>query len=216
MSNEAYVPGAGLPSYRLSQLLGACWDEFSVDGALANTCARVESVLRDVVGARIIKPQDPASYSRRRSKDDRPFVESFFGHLTTGGFHRLATTTGSSPASRRGTDPEAAAFVTRFQFEYAQELLDALIANYNATPHSGLGYRSPLEQLERLMADGETPRPRTADADPVRRMVSTRKLCTLPLRCSRLCCAPIRTKKRRHVAVAPSKSSSHSEGRART
>ncbi|WP_340526956.1 hypothetical protein [Cupriavidus necator] len=80
-SGEAYVPGAGLPSYRLPQLVGACWNEFSVDGALANICARVESVLRDVVGAKIIKPQDPASYSCRRGKDDRPFVESFFGHL---------------------------------------------------------------------------------------------------------------------------------------
>jgi len=32
--------------------------------------------------------------------------------------------------------------------EYAEELLDVLIANYNATPHSGLGHRSPLEYLQ--------------------------------------------------------------------
>jgi hypothetical protein len=178
-SNEAYVPGAGLPSYRLPQLAGACWNEFSVDGALANTCARVESILREVVGAKIIKPQDPSSYSRRRSKDDRPFIESFFGRLATGGFHRLATTTGSSPASKRDVDPEAAAFATQFQFEYAQELLDALIANYNATPHSGIGYRTPIEQLQRLIADDISLLPRTADPDAVRRMVGTRKLCTL-------------------------------------
>ncbi|SPS02548.1 conserved hypothetical protein [Cupriavidus taiwanensis] len=177
-SDEAYVPGAGLPSHRLPQLTGACWNEFSVDGALANTCARVEGVLRDVVGAKIIKPQDPASYSCRRGKDDRPFIESFFGHLAAGGFHRLATTTGSSPADKRGADPEAAAFATQFQFEYAEELLDTLIANYNATPHSGLGYRTPLEQLERLMAEGMSP-PRTADSAAVCRMVGVRKLCTL-------------------------------------
>lgn len=175
-SDEAYVPGAGLPSYRTPQLSGACWNEFSVDGALANICGRVESVLRDLVGAKILKPQDPESYSCRRSKDDRPFVESFFGRLAAGGFHRLATTTGSSPADKRGADPDAAALATQFQLEYAQELLDTLIANYNATPHSGLGYRSPLQQLEQLMGSWT---PRTADPDAVRRMVGVRKLCTL-------------------------------------
>lgn len=50
------MPGAGLLSYRFPELAGACWNEFSVDGALANICARVENVLRDVVGARIVKP----------------------------------------------------------------------------------------------------------------------------------------------------------------
>lgn len=177
-SDDAYVPGAGLPSYRLPSLAGACWNEFSVDGALANICARVEGVLRDVVGATLVKPQDPASYSRRRSKDDRPFVESFFGHLAAGGFHRLATTTGSLPADKRGADPDAAALATQFQLEYAQELLDTLIANYNATPHSGLGYRSPLEQLERLMAERAWT-PRQVDPEAVRRIVGVRKLCTL-------------------------------------
>ncbi|MFX1670801.1 hypothetical protein PWR63_00570 [Paraburkholderia sp. A2WS-5] len=177
-SSQAYVQGAGLPSYLLPQLSGACWNEFSVDGALANTCARVESVLHDLVGATLIKPQDSTSFSCRRSKDDRPFVESFFGHLATGGFHRLSTTTGSSPVGKRGADPDAAALATQFQLEYAQELLDTLIANYNATPHSGLGYRSPLEQLERWMADRSSV-VRVVDPEAVRRMVGVRKLCTL-------------------------------------
>ncbi|WP_236674454.1 transposase [Paraburkholderia hospita] len=176
--NAAYLPGAGLPARRFPQLVGACWNEFSVDGALANICTRVEGVLRDVVGAKLVKPQDPASFSRRRSKDDRPFIESFFARLTADGFHRLSTTTGSSPMARRGTDPDAAALATQFQLEYAQELLDTLIANYNATPHSGLGYRSPLEQLDRLLAQGNF-KPRRADPDAVQRIVGTRKLCTL-------------------------------------
>ncbi|WP_176732870.1 hypothetical protein [Paraburkholderia nodosa] len=175
---DAYVSGAGLPSFHIPQLTGACWDEFSVDGALANVCQRVEDVLREVVGARIVKPQDPASYSCRRTKDDRPYIESFFGRLASGGFHQLSITTGSSPADKRGHDPEAATFATQFQLEYAQELLDTLIANYNATPHSGLGYRSPLEQLQLLVANGSMAF-RTADPGAVRRMVCARRLCTL-------------------------------------
>jgi len=177
-SENAYAKGGGLPSYRSAQFLGACWEQFSVDGAMANICGRVETTMRDVVGAKLVKPQDPASFTRRRSKDDRPYIESFFGRLAAGGFHRLATTTGSSPDQKRGVDPDEKALDTHFQLEYAQELLDTLIANYNATPHSGLGYRSPLDQLE-LLADLEDRPLPTADPVAVSKMVGVRKLCTL-------------------------------------
>ncbi|WP_293603765.1 hypothetical protein [Polaromonas sp. UBA4122] len=176
-SGNAYVDGAGLPSSRLEQYVGACWNEFSVDGALANICARVEQQMTNVVDARILKPQDPNSYSSRRSLDDRPYIESFFKRLAKGGFHRLSTTTGSSPKDKQGTNPDIAAKETRFQLEYAEELLDTLIANYNATPHSGLGYRSPLEQFDFLALKAAAIR--VADPGEVQRMVGIRKLCTL-------------------------------------
>ncbi|WP_024906199.1 integrase core domain-containing protein, partial [Robbsia andropogonis] len=175
--NESYLPKAGLPSYRLPYLEGACWTEFSVDGALANVCGRVETVMRDTVGACIIKPQDKHSFSQRRSLDDRPFIESFFANLAARGFHKLSTTTGNSPKSRRGTQPEQAAIDTQFQLENAAELLDTLIANYNATPHSGIGYRTPLEQIEFLTSDRSILR--IANASAVRRLAGVRKLCLL-------------------------------------
>lgn len=177
-SGTAYVEGAGLPSAHHERFLGACWDEFSVDGAMANICDRVERQMREVVGATILKPQDPSSYTSRRSKDDRPFVESFFGQLAKGGFHRLSTTTGSKPADKRGADPDKAAAETQFQLEYAEELLDTLIANYNARPHSGLGWRSPLAQLD-FLTSREPERIRQANDGDVQRMVGIRKLCTL-------------------------------------
>ncbi len=176
-SGKAYASGAGLPSYHCIRYLGACWEEFSVDGALANICTRVEQPLRDVVGARVLKPQDAASFSCRRSLDDRPYIESFFRQLAAGGFHKLAATTGSSPSDRPG-DPVAAADATQFQLEYAEELLDVLIANYNATPHSGLGWRTPLEQLD-FLSRREGAVLRTADPGAVRRMVGVRRLCTV-------------------------------------
>lgn len=176
-SENAYADGAGLPSVVAPHLIGACWNEFSVDGALANICARVEGTLKEVVGCRLLKPQGAASYTSRRSKDDRPFIEAFFGRLAAGGFHRLAPTTGSRPADKRGADPVAIADETAFQLEYAEELLDTLIANYNATPHSGLGFRSPLEQVQfRVPASAPV---RHADPDAVRRMVGVRRLCTV-------------------------------------
>jgi hypothetical protein len=177
-SGTAYAPEAGLPSARHERYLGACWDQFSVDGAMANTCKRVEQQLRDVVGAAIIKPQDTSTYACRRSKDDRPFIESFFQQLAAAGFHRLSTTTGSSPRDKRGEDPDAAARRTQFQLEYAEELLDTLIANYNARPHSSLGYRSPLAQLDLLCSREQRPL-RYAEEAQVRRLVGLRQLCTV-------------------------------------
>lgn len=177
-SQSAYDPGAGLPSHHSERYLGACWDEFSVDGALANICKRVEQPIQEIVGARILKPQDPNCYSSRRSLDDRPFIETFFRRLAEGGFHQLSTTTGSSPDKKKGYNPDVAAKETHFQLEYANELLDALIANYNVTPHSGLGSRTPLEQLDFLTSRSSAPL-RIAEHDAVERMVGVRKLCTL-------------------------------------
>lgn len=176
-SENAYMEGAGLPSSVAPHLMGACWNEFSVDGALANVCKRVESTLHEVVGCRILKPQDANSYTSRRSKDDRPYIESFFGHLAAGGFHRLAPTTGSKPADKQGADPVAIADATAFQLEYAEELLDTLIANYNVTPHSGLGFRSPLAQLQFLLPPSQPLK--CAEPDSVKRMVGVRRLCTV-------------------------------------
>lgn len=177
-SQSAYDPDAGLPSHHSERYLGACWDEFSVDGALANICKRVEQPIQEIVGAKILKPQDPNCYSSRRSLDDRPFIETFFRRLTEGGFHQLSTTTGSSPEEKKGYNPDIAAKETQFQLEYASELLDALIANYNVTPHSGLGSRTPLEQLDFLTLRRSAPL-RIAEHDAVERMVGVRKLCTL-------------------------------------
>ena len=176
-SENAYAEGAGLPSFVAPHLTGACWNELSVDGALANICDRVENALKEVVGCRLLKPQGADSYTSRRSKDDRPFIEAFFGRLAAGGFHRLAPTTGSRPADKRGADPVVIADATAFQLEYAEELLDTLIANYNATPHSGLGYRSPLAQLQFRVPP--TQALRRADPDAVKRMVGVRRQCTV-------------------------------------
>lgn len=177
-SDCAYLPGAGMPSSKAPMFLGACWDEFSVDGAMANICGRVERQLTEIVECRIHKPQDPTSFASRRSKDDRPYIESFFKRLAAGGMHHLSTTTGSAPSGKLGRDPDEAAQATQFQLEYLEELLDTLVANYNATPHSGLGYRTPLEQMA-FLAEPMIDRIRHADPKEVRRMVGIRKLCTL-------------------------------------
>ncbi|MGX9936491.1 hypothetical protein ACVFVO_13970 [Advenella kashmirensis] len=173
-SDRAYLPGAGLPSSSAEKFIGICWNETSVDGALAETCKHVKRILKDVVGSELIEPK--SGFSARRSMDDRPFIEVFFKQLESKGFQKLSNTTGSKPAGRRGRNPERIAVTSQFQIEYVSELLAVLIANYNATPHSSLGGRSPLEYLEFRSKYPEHAF-RYADPNSVIDIVSTRQLC---------------------------------------
>ncbi|WP_230960304.1 hypothetical protein [Burkholderia territorii] len=126
--------------------------------------------------AKLLDPKN--SFSRRRSKDDRPFIEAFFRHLAGQGFQRLSNTTGSKPDGRAGRDPEAVALTSRFQYEYAEELLDVLITNYNCQPHRGIGNRTPLEYAKFLYRHTASAL-RHVDNAMVDSMFSVRKLCTV-------------------------------------
>lgn len=173
MSEQAYFEGAALPSGHHERYAGLCWNETSVDGALAETCNTVKTKLLEVVGSTLLDPS--VGFAQRGSKDDRPFIESFFKTLASRGLHRLSNTTGSKTQDKQGRDPAKVAVLSEFQLEYAAELLDALIANYNATPHSGLGYRSPLQILDFYHFVGRLPT-RHADPDAVQGLLSVRKL----------------------------------------
>ncbi|CAM5791581.1 hypothetical protein CCAE64S_02817 [Castellaniella caeni] len=171
---HAYLSGANLPSGDSEDFVGVCWDQTSVDGALAETCKPVIRVLADAVGSELIQPKN--SFSARRSKDDRPFIETFFRTLGTRGFQKISNTTGGKPSDKRGRNPEEIALTSQFQIEYARELLTVLIANYNATPHSSLGSRSPLEYLRFRVRQLDQPL-RYADPTTVADIVSFRKQC---------------------------------------
>lgn len=173
----AYAEGAALPSGHDDQYIGACWDETSVDGALAETSKHVRQTLDELVGSRLLDPEN--SFSVRRSMDDRPFIETFFRHLGKEGFQRLTNTTGGDPKGKQGRDPEKIAVNSRFQVEYAEDLLDSLIANYNAAEHQSLGGRSPLEYLDFITSRPGTSELRRADAGEIQRLLSYRKLCTV-------------------------------------
>lgn len=175
-SDHAYSDDAALPSGHDERYVGLCWNETSVDGALAETCKTVKDKLRDVVGSTLMDPS--VGFAQRRSKDDRPFIESFFKTLGARGLHRMSNTTGAKVQDKGGRDPGQVAVVNEFQWEYAAELLDALIANYNATPHSSLGYRSPLQMLDFYACGDKLPK-RRADPNSVQGLLSVRKLCTV-------------------------------------
>jgi len=175
-SDHAYSDEAALPSGHDERYVGLCWNETSVDGALAETCKTVKDKLRDVVGSTLMDPS--VGFAQRRSKDDRPYIESFFKTLSARGLHRMSNTTGAKAQDKGGRDPGKVAVSSEFQWEYAAELLDVLIANYNATPHSSLGYRSPLQMLDFYGSIDKLPT-RRADPNSVQGLLSVRKLCTV-------------------------------------
>lgn len=170
-----YADGASLPSGSDERYLGACWDELSVDGALAETCRTVSEQLRIVVGSSLCSPS--TGFSAQRGKDDRPFIETYFRVLGERGLGRLSNSTGGKPSDKGGRDPDKVALASNFTLEYAEELLDVLIANYNAQPHAALGYRSPLSLLDFLVRREEGFVFRKADPQFISGLLSIHKKC---------------------------------------
>lgn len=175
-SDTAYLPDAGLLSTNDDRFVGLCWDETSVDGALAETCKVVKQTLQDAVGSVLLEPNN--SFSVRRSKDDRPFIETFFRRIAGGGMQRLSNTTGAKPKNRKETLPEEIAITSRFQYEYGEEILNILIANYNVTPNKGIGYRTPLSYAK-FLHENSNKKFRYTDPETVDSFFSVRKLCTV-------------------------------------
>ncbi|QDX94072.1 hypothetical protein EEL30_18340 [Brevibacillus laterosporus] len=129
----------------------ALWNEFSYDNGKANLAKIVTSRLTNIVGC-AVNP-GPVNMPERR-----PFVERFFGILEEMGFHRLQNTTGSSPSDPRRGDPEKIALKYEMSVEDLEQVTAVLIANYNRTPHSGIGNLTPLEVMEQRVMKGMEPR----------------------------------------------------------
>jgi len=96
-SDTPYRPGAGLLSSLGSEFERLCWDETSADGALAETCTLVRDGLLQAVGSALLDPE--TSFSKRRAKDDRPFIETFFRNLAGKGFRSSRSMMGTSRCS---------------------------------------------------------------------------------------------------------------------
>lgn len=172
-SETPYAEDSGFLSADGPEFAGLCWDEMSVDGALAETCKTVKLALSEVVRSTLVEPK--TGFSKRRNKDDRPFVEAFFRTLSSGGFQRLSNTTGAKPKDKKGIDPDKVALASSFQYEYAEELLDVLIANYNGRCHHSLK-RSPLS-FAKFCVSLDRKAVRQADPEAVQMLLSQRKKC---------------------------------------
>lgn len=140
-----YSSAGGFVGEVIPRLEGACWERLRLDNARANLAADTLSLLCSVVGC--VAEAGPVA-----SPTERPYVERFFGTLAKTLSHRLPGSTGSDAYDirRRLADP-AGKDSLAVSFDELSELLEVTIANYNGTPHDGIGARSPLEFLTRAM-----------------------------------------------------------------
>jgi len=132
----------GFPSRKLPELGYALWQRFKLDNAKANLANDIRTALCEFIGCTVDAgpPHHP---------DDRPYIERFFGTIAATLSSRLPGYTGSDPKDVRrllcSSKCDLRLFLTLAELE---ELMEVSLATYNATPHSGLHGRTPLEAME--------------------------------------------------------------------
>lgn len=132
----------GFPSDKLPELGYATWQWFKLDNAKANLSTDVRHALAEFIGCFI--DAGPA-----HSPDDRPYIERFFGSVAATLSSRLPGYTGSNARDlRRALADPKGNLRLYVSLDELEELLEAALATYNATPHDGLNGRTPLEAIE--------------------------------------------------------------------
>jgi len=145
LEGVGYGENGGFPSGKLPELGYAIWERMRLDNAKANLAGDTMDALCEFIGC-------AADAGPPHHPDDRPYIERFFGTIASTLSARLPGYTGSHPRDLRRAlaDPKGnlRLFVTLAEME---ELMEAAIAGYNATPHAGVNGRSPLEAMEYLV-----------------------------------------------------------------
>lgn len=143
------LPSGGFVSLALAQTRHACWRQIRLDNARAHLAATSLDVICEALGC-------VADFGPAYSPDDRPFIERFFGTVTTtlsrrlpGALQGKATTAQPGHAAlQRLLDP-ADTLRLMVTVQELEELLHVTVWNYHGTPHSGLGGLTPLEMMHR-------------------------------------------------------------------
>lgn len=148
--NLSYPEKGGFPSVAFPQLNYALIDEIMLDNAKSHLATNVVTKLVHDTGAVV-------NFGSVATPETRGIVERLFGSLEKRGFHQLPATTGSSVMDVKRKAPEASAIKYKITFDDITELTEALIAEYNSTPHKSLYGRTPLEELESKLDIGMIP-----------------------------------------------------------
>lgn len=131
----------GFPSGKLPELGYATWRWFKLDNAKANLADDVRHALAEFIGCFI-------DAGPTHTPDDRPYIERFFGSIAANLSSRLPGYTGSNARDvRRALSDPKGNLRLYVSLDEIEELLEAAIASYNASPHDGLNGRTPLEAV---------------------------------------------------------------------
>jgi len=142
-----YAPGAGMPSGRFPALAGRAWAAMMVDNAAVHYSRTIAERARRRLGCAV-------NYGPVGHWEHRAALERVMRTLETYGFQRLPSTTGSGPMDPAKDDPIRKAVGLGIDWEFLLDLIDVVIANYNATPNEALGNRSPLSLLHDYVDSG--------------------------------------------------------------
>lgn len=144
-----YSAGAGFPSSCTPKGEGRLFDALQIDNAWANTARTVRDALLKDLGATV-------NVGRAATPTARPFVERLNKTLEDRGFRKLPIGFEAMSKEDRERAYKTAAEVPITVGELEQ-LLDVIVANYNADVHGEHTNRSPLEFLRQWDANTEAP-----------------------------------------------------------
>lgn len=152
----AYKVGAGFPSGVCAMGHGRLLDLVCFDNALANRAGLTTLPLVRRLGATL-------NYGRVQTPIARPFVERLNQTLETLGFRRLPIgfNPKGPPEERDGALKAASDYA--MTIDELEQVLDVILANYNADPHSSLVNRSPLDFIRMWDERNSAPVRRAAD-----------------------------------------------------
>lgn len=136
----SYKEGAGFPTAVFPQLRGACGAALMLDNATVHWSNAMMDRVSDRTGM-AINWGPVATWVRRN------VVENIFGILEKRGFHRLPNSTGRGPKDPHRTNPSKNAVNLLIDYEELLDLIDVVIANFNAEPNQAYAGRSYLDYL---------------------------------------------------------------------
>lgn len=124
----------------------ACWNTLRFDAAKAHFAQSTLERLTGIVGCWC--DNGPLC-----EKNERAFVERFFGQLAAHFAHRLPGTTGAAPQSvERALNDVGGDLSLLMSLDELEDVIDVVLADYNGEPHTGLGGRTPLEAMRFFLA----------------------------------------------------------------
>lgn len=156
----AYKEGAGFPSGIAHRARGRLIDLVCFDNAKANTAKMTMQGLTTVIGATI-------NYGRVRYPIARPLIERLNQTLETHGFRRFPT--GFNPNGPKEERERAlkAASEHAVTTDELDQVIDVMLANYNADPHADLVNRSPNEYIQMWDSQAVSPLRRVEDPEEI-------------------------------------------------